>query len=332
MITTVSSFIFLLTAAVQGSGDQLEIRLKSDKESVVLGESMRLTVAVKNISGKDIEIQRPVFDENSISFELTQEEDLKRTFVYSRYNGDPLVRERIAGSKIKIDGGAIVHEFVEFLPPLAGKFRLKARLMQGKEFIFSNSMSLEVKSKKSENGDEQKVLGAVLTLKFTKDGNEVEESFLVRFFGEDSFNSVSNFALLINTGFYDGLKIFRAVKYGFLQTGCPYNKGFGTPGYLYKRENTSKGFDIGSIGLCNAPKGQEYSGSQFFVSLASLPGFKEKFTQIGQIITKKDVLQSSLQNLPVSADSTLYSDVIVKSFKLALLSEKDLNQDSEQKK
>ena len=48
-------------------------------------------------------------------------------------------------------------------------------------------------------------------------------------------NTVANFIDLANSGFYDGLEIFRVVTGAFIQTGDPLNNGTGGPGYRHPR-------------------------------------------------------------------------------------------------
>ena len=54
-------------------------------------------------------------------------------------------------------------------------------------------------------------------------------------FLQDAPNTVANFVELANSGFYDGLEIFRVVTGVLIQTGDPNNDGTGGPGYSNSR-------------------------------------------------------------------------------------------------
>lgn len=317
--------IVMACALAQGAGDAnpIDISVKISNPSPTLGEEIYFTVAVKNNSAVPLKLPAPPgFDSSSISLIFT-DEATKRMYTFSRLQDDMFIRGRKPALEITIAPYEEVKTYIRFVPPYAGKFSVAAELSHSPKNLASKPETLEVRPAKS-GDDEQRNLGAIVTFSFTKDGKADTESFMIRFFPDEAFNSLSHFLVLAKSGFYSGLKIFKAVKFGFLRTGCPYNKGYGSAGYIYKREKTERVFDLGSIGLANAPPGDAYAGSQIFFALASLPDFKERFTNIGRIITKLDRFRELFQDLQTAPDNAPSSEIIISEIKLVALSDKEI--------
>ena len=60
-------------------------------------------------------------------------------------------------------------------------------------------------------------------------------------FLQDAPNTVANFVELANSGFYDGLEVFRVVPGALVQTGDPKNDGTGGAGYTIQGEFSANG-------------------------------------------------------------------------------------------
>ena len=91
-------------------------------------------------------------------------------------------------------------------------------------------------------------------------------------------NTVANFIDLANSGFYDGLEIFRVVTGAFIQTGDPMNNGTGGPGYAIRGEFSENGYEgntlshtRGVLSMCRTEDDMDSAGSQFFIMQGSFP-------------------------------------------------------------
>lgn len=101
--------------------------------------------------------------------------------------------------------------------------------------------------------------------------------------------------------FYTGLNCHKVIKGFIIQCGCPFGTGRGGPGYKVADEiKPPSRFDRPGV-VAMAPmrerngNGPGYdrdsNGSQFFISLAPLPEFNEKFTVIGTITSGMDTIR-----------------------------------------
>jgi len=101
--------------------------------------------------------------------------------------------------------------------------------------------------------------------------------------------SVGNFILLSNSGFYDGL-IFHRVIAGFvLQGGCPLGEGYGGPGWQIKGEFAANGVENGlrhSYGMLSMARSQQNdsAGSQFFIMSGDAPFLDGNYAAFGKVI------------------------------------------------
>ena len=90
-------------------------------------------------------------------------------------------------------------------------------------------------------------------------------------------NTVANFISLANSGFYDGLEIFRVAPGAFIQTGDPQNNGTGGPGYAIRGEFSANGYAGNTLshtrGVLSMCRTDDYdsAGSQFFIMQGSYP-------------------------------------------------------------
>lgn len=96
----------------------------------------------------------------------------------------------------------------------------------------------------------------------------------------------SNFLLLADGGFYDGLK-FHRVEDWVVQGGDPLGNGTGGPGYLFQDEAVNRSYVKGIVAMANA--GPNTNGSQFFILKTDYP-LPPNYTIFGQIISGMDVV------------------------------------------
>lgn len=100
-------------------------------------------------------------------------------------------------------------------------------------------------------------------------------------FGEETPQTVMNFATLANDGFYNGLNFHRVIPNFVIQGGCPYGTGTGGPGWRIKcecRGQKSK-HKRGSLSMAHA--GPDTGGSQFFVCHSAQPHLDGVHTVFG---------------------------------------------------
>ncbi|OIP53876.1 MAG: peptidylprolyl isomerase [Helicobacteraceae bacterium CG2_30_36_10] len=112
----------------------------------------------------------------------------------------------------------------------------------------------------------------------------------IKLFGDETPNTVANFAHLANTKFYDDLSFHRVIPGFMAQGGCPTGTGTGGPDWSIACEtalNTSK-HRRGSLSMAHA--GPNTGGSQFFICFDDTPHLDGVHTVFGAI--EKDDAES----------------------------------------
>lgn len=108
-------------------------------------------------------------------------------------------------------------------------------------------------------------------------------------------NTVGNFIALANSGFYDGLEIFRVVAGAFVQTGDPLGNGTGGPGYAIRGEFAENGYEKNTLshtrGVLSMCRTQDYdsAGSQFFIMQGSYPEYDGKYAAFGKLLDEESL-------------------------------------------
>lgn len=105
----------------------------------------------------------------------------------------------------------------------------------------------------------------------------------IKLFGDETPNTVANFAHLANTGFYNDLSFHRVIPGFMAQGGCPTGTGTGGPDWSIACEtalNTSK-HRRGSLSMAHA--GPNTGGSQFFICFDDTPHLDGVHTVFGAI-------------------------------------------------
>lgn len=121
---------------------------------------------------------------------------------------------------------------------------------------------------------------ATITIKH-KDGSTGKMIF--KLFNESAPQTVTNFAELANSGFYNNLIFHRVIEHFVAQGGCPFGQGHGGPGYRIKceLENNPNKHKKGTLSMAHA--GRDTGGSQFFICFAPQPHLDGEHTTFGQI-------------------------------------------------
>jgi len=105
--------------------------------------------------------------------------------------------------------------------------------------------------------------------------------------------AVNAFVFLAKDGYYDGTQFMELLKNPdgskfYAQAGDPTNTGLGTPGFSIKKEQSSKPFAKGAVGMGGTAENS--NGGQFFISFGDYPALNGKYTIFGQVVSGLDVL------------------------------------------
>jgi cyclophilin family peptidyl-prolyl cis-trans isomerase len=105
-------------------------------------------------------------------------------------------------------------------------------------------------------------------------------------------NTVANFYVLAEDGYYDGLNFHRVIPDFVVQGGCPEGTGGGGPGWQIACETSGSPHKHETGSLSMAHRGPDTGGSQFFLVLAPQPHLDGVHTVFGKIVEGIDVMQS----------------------------------------
>ncbi len=116
-------------------------------------------------------------------------------------------------------------------------------------------------------------------------------------------NTVANFKVLTNNGYYDGI-IFHRVIPGFMaQGGDPSGTGTSGPGYSIKAEFNETKHVRGTVAMARTSD-PDSAGSQFYICFGSQPHLDRQYTVFGQVVEGMDVVDQ-LKNGTVMNKVTL---------------------------
>lgn len=258
----------------------LAVTLAADKAEYVLGDDVQAEVTLTNNGEKAVDLGELVFEERALSFDVTFDAGGGKTkqFLFSIVRPDPHVMDRIAPARVSLKPKKSVVGLFRVPTLHAGAMTVTAVYRGGDKEVKSAALTLKVGAQKNDKGEDQGRLAAIVE---TSMG-----SIQVDLQPEDAPNNVANFVSLAKRGFYNGLIFHRVVKNQWIQTGCPYDNGYGAPGYAVKSEADGQAppllHEPGSVAMSGNMK-SGYTGSQFYIGLTNLPPFDKKFTIIGKV-------------------------------------------------
>ncbi|WP_345992009.1 peptidylprolyl isomerase [Sulfurimonas sp. HSL-1716] len=119
----------------------------------------------------------------------------------------------------------------------------------------------------------------------------------VKLYPEETPITVTNFAHLVNDGFYNGLNFHRVIPGFMAQGGCPQGTGTGGPGWAIPcetKQNTHKHVK-GTISMAHA--GPNTGGSQFFICFVPCPHLDGVHTVFGGIEANDEESMSVLDSI-----------------------------------
>ena len=101
--------------------------------------------------------------------------------------------------------------------------------------------------------------------------------------------TASNFIILADNGFYNGLSFHRVEKGFVVQGGDPQNNGTGGPGYIFPNEAVTRDYNKGIVAMANA--GPNTNGSQFFIMLEDRLDLPKNYTIFGKVISGMETVE-----------------------------------------
>lgn len=120
--------------------------------------------------------------------------------------------------------------------------------------------------------------------------------------------TVSNFADLATSGFYDGLTFHRIINGFMIQGGDPKGDGSGGSGRTIKGEFSQNGVVNvishvrGTISMARSSN-QDSGSSQFFIMQADNTSLDGQYAAFGKVTDGMDVVDALAQNTPVQDDN-----------------------------
>jgi len=142
-----------------------------------------------------------------------------------------------------------------------------------------------------------------------------EGEFRIELFEDRAPRTTKNFIDLVEKEFYDGVTFHRVIAKFMIQTGDPTGTGKGGPGYTIKDEIHPglKHKGEGVVSMANA--GPHTGGSQFFITLDTVPHLDGEHAVFGQVIDGMDVVRK-IGKAKVNAFDRPLQKIIVESVRM----------------
>jgi peptidyl-prolyl cis-trans isomerase B (cyclophilin B) len=284
----VAALAFSVAAAAlaqEPAKSDLALTLAADKAEYILGDDLMVEVTLTNNGEKAVDLSELVFEERSVSFDVTFDAGGGKTkqFAYSIVRPDPHVAERIGPARVSLKSKKSLVALFRIPTLRAGAMTVAAVYKGGDKEVKSAVASLKVGAQKNDKGEDQGRLAAIVEISM---GASSLGTIQIDLMPEEAPNNVANFISLAKRGFYKGLIFHRVVKNQFIQSGCPYDNGYGAPGYAVKAETEGQTaaatHEPGTVSMSGNLK-NGFTGSQFFICLTNVPGYDKKFTVIGKV-------------------------------------------------
>jgi cyclophilin family peptidyl-prolyl cis-trans isomerase len=105
----------------------------------------------------------------------------------------------------------------------------------------------------------------------------------IKLYGDETPNTVANFATLVKDGFYNNLNFHRVIPGFMAQGGCPKGTGTGGPDWAIPCETALNKHRHVKGTLSMAHAGPNTGGSQFFICFVACPHLDGVHTVFGGI-------------------------------------------------
>lgn len=252
---------------------ELKLTVTPDRADLVVGDELQVEATLANGTDKDVELAELAFDERSLVFEIDFDAGpAKKKFTFGVIRPDAHLAERLALPRIALKAGKSLNGFFR-IPALSPGSLVVTGVYKGADKeLRAAAVTVSVKPR----ADGEAKLAAVLE---TSLGD-----FRIDLKPEEAPNTVANFISLARRGFFRNLNFHRVVKNEWIQSGCPYDSGYGSVGYSLKSEAGTQTavHEAGSVSMSGHMK-EGFTGSQFFVCMKRSPAFDRKFTIIGTV-------------------------------------------------
>ena len=299
--------------AQQPQASDLTLTVAADKTDYIIGEEVQVEVTLANGGEKNLDVAELVFEERSLSFDVQFEASpgKTKTYHYSIVKPDPHLVDRVGPARVTLKSKKSVSGIFRIPTLKTGGLTVTAVYKGGEKEVRSAAASLKVAAQ----ADGSNRLAAAVS---TSKGD-----FQIDLLPEEAPNNVSSFVSLAHRGFYNNMNFHRIIRGGWIQTGCPYDLGFGHAGYAVKSEAEppqSVVHEAGTVAMSQNLKGN-FTGSQFFIDLKRQESHDKKFTIIGRVPESRMevVRQIGAVETDKNTDRPLKEEVRLKEIKIIVV-------------
>lgn len=303
------AFALAALSQTEAPKSDVAITLRTDKAEYVLGEDVQVEVTLANGGERDHEVAELAFDERSVSFEVTFQTapDRTRQFLYAVTRPDPHLADRLPPVRLALQPKKSLGAGFRIPTLKTGPLTVAAVYKGLDKELRSAPVTVKVAP---QAGDAARLAAVVDTTMGT---------FQIDLLPDEAPLNVSNFVTLARRGFYNNLLFHRIIKDGWIQTGCPYENGFGGPGYAVRSEAEGQSAEHGpgTVSMSGHLK-TGFHGSQFFICLSRFPAFDKKFTVIGKVPEAglETIRKIGAVEVDRATDRPLKDDVRVKEIRI----------------
>ena len=267
------------------------LKVKPAKDKVALGEKISLDLTLYSASTRvascgKLELGSP----SGVVFYVKTGTEPSRQIsrLMGKYTGNDFKETQVAREELK--GGKNITGKVDLLAIRPGKWEITAVYLGVEKGIWPDPV--ESKPFTVEVGPGPK--GE------TKIGARIKTSkgpMTMELLPNKAFNTVHNFLLLANNGFYGNRVFHRVMKDFMVQTGDPNGNGTGGPGWCVPAEFNDVKHEKGVLSMARETH-PNTAGSQFFVMTVTNTGLDGRYTAFGKLVDGMAALDA-LANVPV---------------------------------
>ena len=307
----VAALLFAQQPPAAGPSD-LTLAMSAEKADYVIGEQVQVEVTLTNSGDKALDVAELAFEERSVSFDVSFEAapGKSKQFLYSVVKPDPHLVDRIGPARVSLKPKKALTALFRIPTLKTGAMTVTAVYKGGEKEVRSSAASIKV----APLADGASRLAAAVS---TSKGD-----FQIDLLPEESPNNVASFVSLAQRGFYNNMNFHRIIKGGWIQTGCPYDLGFGHAGYAVKSEaeSNTKVHEAGTVAMSQNLKGG-FTGSQFFIDLKRQESHDKKFTIIGQVPESRMEVVKQIGSVDTdkNTDRPLKEDIRLKEIKIIVV-------------
>jgi peptidyl-prolyl cis-trans isomerase B (cyclophilin B) len=305
------ALLFAQQPPATGPSD-LTLTLTADKSEYVLGEEVQADVTLTNSGDRNLDVAELTFEERSLSFDISFEAAPGKTkqFTYSVLKPDPHLVDRVGPARVTLKPKKSLSGIFRIPTLKPGALSITAVYKGAEKELRSAALSLKVAAQ----ADGSNRLAAAVS---TSKGD-----FQIDLLPEEAPNNVASFVSLANRGFYNNMNFHRIIRNSWIQTGCPYDLGFGHAGYAVKSEAEGQSLvhDAGTVAMSQNLK-SGFTGSQFFIDLKRQEAHDKKFTIIGRVPESRMEVVKQIGSVDTdkNTDRPMKEDIRLKEIKIIVV-------------